>query len=177
MCESYHKQYGRDYLSVMPCNQYGPYDNFHPENSHVLPALLRRFHEAKVNNDPVVQVWGTGKAKREFMHVDDLADACVFLLEKANIASIYDEKISHINIGSGVEHSIEELVCTIKSTVGYKGEIVFDLSKPDGTLRKLMSSTRIRNLGWEPKINLIDGLKSTYEWYLDSEQQGTLREI
>lgn len=177
MCESYHKQYGRDYLSVMPCNQYGPYDNFHPENSHVLPALLRRFHEAKVNNDPVVQVWGTGKAKREFMHVDDLADACVFLLEKANIASIYDEKISHINIGSGVEHSIEELVCAIKSTVGYKGEIVFDLSKPDGTLRKLMSSARIKNLGWEPKINLIDGLKSTYKWYLNSEQQGTLREI
>ena len=177
MCESYYKQYERDYISVMPCNQYGPYDNFHPDNSHVLPALLRRFHEAKTNKQPVVKVWGTGKAKREFMHVDDLAKACIFILENIDIKKIYDQKISHINIGSGVEHSIEELVTTIKNVVGYEGEVAFDLSKPDGTMRKLMDSSKLNNLGWTPSINLEDGLRTTYSWYIESEKQGTIREI
>jgi|TARA_R100000008_G_scaffold78907_1_gene60216 GDP-L-fucose synthase len=177
MCESYHKQYGRDYISVMPCNQYGPYDNFHPNNSHVLPALLRRFHEAKGNAQSAVNVWGTGKAKREFMHVDDLASACIFILENVDIKKIYDQKISHINIGSGVEHSIEELVTTIKDVVKYEGEVAFDLSKPDGTMRKLMDSSRLNNLGWTPSISLEDGLKTTYDWYVESEKQGEIREI
>jgi GDP-L-fucose synthase len=177
MCESYYRQYERDYMSVMPCNQYGPYDNFHPDNSHVLPALLRRFHEAKTDEQPVVKVWGTGKAKREFMHVDDLASACIFILENVDAKKIYDQKISHINIGSGVECSIEGLVRTIKKVIGYEGEVVFDLSKPDGTLRKLMDSSRLNKLGWNSTINLEDGLRSTYNWYLRSEKEGSLREI
>jgi GDP-L-fucose synthase len=176
MCESYYKQFGREYISVMPCNQYGPHDNFHPENSHVFPALIRKFHEAKINSSPVVKVWGTGKARREFMHVDDLADACVFVLEKVNVSHVYDQKISHLNVGSGTDCSIEELVLTMKEVVGYKGDIAFDLSKPDGTLRKLMSSEKLRNFGWSSKIGLEEGLRSTYEWYVKAEKENSLRE-
>jgi GDP-L-fucose synthase len=171
MCESYFKQYDCDFISVMPCNQYGPNDNFHPKNSHVLPALLRRFHEAKVNKEETVEVWGTGKAKREFLHVDDLASACVFLLEKINSSEIYKKNISHLNIGSGEEISIANLARLIAGVVGYKGDISFQLDKPDGTLRKLMDVSRIKKLGWEPKVSLRDGLTQTYRWYVENETE------
>ena len=169
MCENYYKQYGSNFISVMPCNQYGENDNFHPENSHVLPALLRRFHEAKAKKLPEVQVWGTGKAKREFLHVDDLARACLHIIKKVNADDIYKENISHLNIGSGTEISIANLAKLIAKTVGYKGEIKFQLDKPDGTLRKLMDVTRIKKLGWEPKISLEKGLIETYNWYKKNE--------
>lgn len=169
MCESYYRQHGCNFLSVMPCNQYGPNDNFHPANSHVLPALLRRFHEAKKNNEPNVEVWGTGKAKREFLHVDDLASACTFLLENVEASSVYEKNISHLNIGSGEEISIADLTILIAKVVGYTGTISFQLDKPDGTLRKLMDSSRIRKLGWEPKIPLEKGLAETYNWYKENE--------
>jgi GDP-L-fucose synthase len=171
MCESYYKQYNCDFISVMPCNQYGPNDNFHPKNSHVLPALLRRFHEAAVNDETNVEVWGTGKAKREFLHVDDLARACVFLLENVSSSTIYQENISHLNIGSGEEISIASLAKLIAETVGYKGKISFQLDKPDGTLRKLMDVSRIKKLGWEPKLSLKEGLTQTYNWYKENETQ------
>ena len=169
MCESYYRQHGCNFLSVMPCNQYGPNDNFHPTNSHVLPALLRRFHEAKVKNESSVEVWGTGKAKREFLHVDDLAEACTFLLEKVEAYSIYEKNISHLNIGSGEEISIADLTTLIAKVVGYTGSIKFQLDKPDGTLRKLMDTSRIRKFGWEPKIPLEKGLIETYNWYKENE--------
>lgn len=169
MCESYYRQHGCNFLSVMPCNQYGPNDNFHPANSHVLPALLRRFHEAKKNNESNVEVWGTGKAKREFLHVDDLASACTFLLENVEASSVYEKNISHLNIGSGEEISIADLTILIAKVVGYTGTISFQLDKPDGTLRKLMDSSRIRKLGWEPKIPLEKGLAETYNWYKENE--------
>jgi GDP-L-fucose synthase len=171
MCESYYKQYDCDFISVMPCNQYGPNDNFHPKNSHVLPALLRRFHEARVNNETNVEVWGTGKAKREFLHVDDLASACVFLLESVNSSVIYKRNISHLNIGSGEEISIANLAKLIAKIVGYNGRISFQLDKPDGTLRKLMDVSRIKKLGWEPKFSLEEGLTQTYSWYKENEAQ------
>lgn len=169
MCESYYRQHGCNFLSVMPCNQYGPNDNFHPTNSHVLPALLRRFHEAKVKNESSVEVWGTGKAKREFLHVDDLAEACTFILEKVEASSIYEKNISHLNIGSGEEISIADLTTLIAKVVGYTGSIKFQLDKPDGTLRKLMDTSRIRKFGWEPKIPLEKGLIETYNWYKENE--------
>ena len=169
MCESYYKQYGSNFISVMPCNQYGENDNFHPENSHVLPALLRKFHEAKVKKLPEVEVWGTGKAKREFLHVDDLAQACLHVLKKVEADDIYKENISHLNIGSGTEISIANLAKLIAKTIGYEGEIKFQLDKPDGTLRKLMDITRIKKLGWEPKISLEKGLIETYNWYKENE--------
>ena len=168
MCESYYKQHGCNFISVMPTNLYGPNDNFHPKNSHVLPALLRRFHEAKINNEEDVKVWGTGKARREFMHVDDLANACLFVLENVEAAEIYGQKISHLNIGSGNDVSIAELSKLIKSVVEYKGEIEFDLNQPDGTLKKLMDSSRLKSLGWEHGISLKEGLKSTYNWYREN---------
>ena len=171
MCESYYRQYNCDFISVMPCNQYGPNDNFHPKNSHVLPALLRRFHEAAVNDETNVEVWGTGKAKREFLHVDDLARACVFLLENVSSSTIYRENISHLNIGSGEEISIAGLAKLIAEIVGYKGKISFQLDKPDGTLRKLMDVSRIKKLGWEPKLSLKEGLAQTYNWYKENETQ------
>ena len=171
MCESYYKQYKCDFISVMPCNQYGPNDNFHPKNSHVLPALLRRFHEAKENNETNVEVWGTGKARREFLHVDDLASACVFLLEDVSSSVIYKKNISHLNIGSGEEISIANLAKLIAKIVGYDGRISFQLDKPDGTLRKLMDVSRIKKLGWEPKFSLESGLTQTYNWYKENEAQ------
>jgi GDP-L-fucose synthase len=170
MCESYYKQYGCDFISVMPCNQYGPNDNFHPKNSHVLPALLRRFHEAKVNKSPSLKVWGTGKARREFMHVDDLANACMFILENTNATDVYNSNISHLNVGSGDDCSIDELVKTIKKVVQYEGEVEFDLTKPDGTLKKLMDSSRLRKMGWKPQVELESGIRDTYGWYLQNEE-------
>tara|TARA_R100000808_G_scaffold24932_1_gene59560 strand:+ start:38259 stop:39224 length:966 start_codon:yes stop_codon:yes gene_type:complete len=168
MCESYYKQYEKDFFSVMPANLYGENDNFHPENSHVLPALIRRFHEAKESGAPSVEVWGTGEAMREFMHVDDLADACVYALENVSAKDIYSQGISQLNIGTGEEISIKNLSHLIAKTVGYEGEITFDLSKPDGTLKRVLDNQRINKLGWKHKISLEDGLVSTYNWYKDN---------
>ena len=171
MCESYYKQYGCNFISVMPTNLYGPNDNFHPINSHVLPALLHRFHLAKVNNEPFVEIWGTGKAKREFMHVDDMADACLHIINNLEAKDLYSQNISQINIGSGFETTIHELAEKISLTVGYEGLIKFDLSKPDGTMRKLLDCTRLKKLGYTAKIKLEDGLKDTYNWYLNNQDK------
>lgn len=171
MCESYHKQHGCNFISVMPTNLYGPNDNFHPINSHVLPALLHRFHLAKINNEPFVEIWGTGNAKREFMHVDDMADACLHIIDKLDAKDLYSQNISQINIGSGFETTINELAEKISLTVGYEGSIKFDLSKPDGTMRKLLDCTRLKKLGYTAKIKLEDGLKDTYNWYLNNQDK------
>ncbi|XP_043726066.1 putative GDP-L-fucose synthase 2 isoform X2 [Telopea speciosissima] len=161
MCQAYRLQYGWDAISGMPTNLYGPNDNFHPENSHVLPALIRRFHEAKISNAKEVVVWGTGSPLREFLHVDDLADAVVFLMDKYS-------GLSHVNMGSGKEVSIKELAELVKEVVGFQGDLVWDSTKPDGTPRKLMDSSELANLGWAPKISLWDGLVDTYKWYLEN---------
>lgn len=171
MCESYYKQYGCNFISVMPTNLYGPFDNFHPMNSHVLPGLLHRIHLAKINNAPSVEIWGTGKAKREFMHVDDMATACLDVIDKLNAKDLYSQNVSQINIGSGQEVSIAELAQKIVEVVDYKGEIKFDLSKPDGTLRKLLDCKRLNQLGFKTKISLEEGLKSTYNWYLNNQDK------
>ncbi|MDK9606494.1 GDP-L-fucose synthase [Lelliottia wanjuensis] len=170
LCESYNRQYGRDYRSVMPTNLYGMNDNFHPENSHVIPALLRRFHEAKIANDAEVVVWGTGTPMREFLYVDDMAAASVHVMELSNDAytSATKSMLSHINVGTGVDCTIREMAETIARVVGFEGQIIFDASKPDGTPRKLMDISRLKNLGWEYQYDLYDGLKLTYEWYLDN---------
>lgn len=169
MGQAYREQYGFDVISAMPTNLYGPGDNFHPKNSHVLPALIRRFHEAKVQNISSVTIWGTGSPLREFLHVDDLADACVFLM------NTYSER-SHINVGCGQELSILELAQMVARAVGYTGQILTDPSKPDGTPRKLMDSSRLFDLGWTPHIRLEDGLKSTYAWYCEQLRHGEIRE-
>jgi GDP-L-fucose synthase len=171
LCESYNCQYGRDYRAVMPTNLYGPNDNFHPENSHVIPALLRRFHEAKINGDREVVIWGSGKPKREFLHVDDMAAACVFImnLPKEDLARVTDPILSHINIGTGEDCSIAELADTIKQVVDFPGKITFDTSKPDGTPRKLMNVSKLHNLGWTHSISLEEGLKQTYTWFQQNQ--------
>ncbi|EFJ24687.1 hypothetical protein SELMODRAFT_101073 [Selaginella moellendorffii] len=161
MCQAYRIQHKWDAISGMPTNLYGPHDNFHPENSHVLPALIRRFHEAKVNGAKEVVVWGTGSPLREFLHVDDLADAAVFLMDK------YSD-VPHINMGSGSEVSIKELAEMVKEVVGFPGELKWDASKPDGTPRKLMDSSKLATLGWKPRITLREGLTETYKWYVDN---------
>lgn len=173
LCESYNRQYGAgsnddraiDYRSVMPTNLFGPGDNYHPENSHVIPSLIRRFHEAKINNSPSVKVWGTGTPKREFLYVDDMARAAVHVmnLNKATYDRLTEPACSHINVGRGTDLTIKELAETIKSVVGFEGNIDFDPSKPDGTLRKLMDSQRLNRLGWAPTIGLKDGLALAYE--------------
>ena len=169
MCESYYKQYGDNFIAIMPCNLYGPNDNFHNEDSHVLPALIRRFHEAKENNEPYVEVWGTGKARREFMHVDDLADAAVFALQNIDAEHIYELNISHLNVGTGEDISIADLAKQVASTVGYEGEIKHQLDKPDGTLRKLLDVSRLHSFGWKHKIDLENGLSDTYGWYSEQD--------
>jgi len=171
LCESYNRQYGTDYRSVMPTNLYGTGDNFHPENSHVAPALMRRFHEAKQAGDAEVMVWGTGMVMRELLHVDDLAAACVHVmgLEMSKIEAVTEPMCSHINIGTGVDVTILELAETIQRVVGYEGKLVFDTSKPDGTPRKLLDVSKINSLGWKAKISLEDGLRSTYEWFLENQ--------
>ncbi|MEQ8881863.1 MAG: GDP-L-fucose synthase [Cyclobacteriaceae bacterium] len=156
LCESYRDQYGDNFISAMPTNLYGPNDNYDLNNSHVLPALIRKFHSAKVNKDPNVTVWGTGSPLREFLHVDDLAEALVFLMNN------YDEKL-FVNVGYGEDLSIKDLALLVKEVVGYEGELVFDNSKPDGTPRKLMDSSRIHKLGWKPKISLREGIAQVYE--------------
>lgn len=158
MCQAYRKQYGCDFISVMPCNLYGEYDNFHPSYSHVIPALIRKFVEAKTQEFPSVTVWGTGAARREFLFVDDMADACVFLMNNYS-----DEKI--INIGYGEDFTIKELVETISDVVGFYGDIIWDKTKPDGTPKRLLDSSRLIKMGWEPKYSLRDGLTKAVEWY------------
>jgi GDP-L-fucose synthase len=162
MCQSFNKQHGTKFISVMPTNLFGPNDNFDLESSHVLPALLRKFHEAKKNNDAGVVIWGTGKPRREFLHVDDLADACVFLMN-----SYEDSEI--VNIGTGEDIEIMRLAELIKKIVGFQGEIKNDLEKPDGTPRKLLDVSKLQNLGWKYKIPLEEGIKKTYEWFLRTE--------
>ncbi|MGP4154578.1 GDP-L-fucose synthase [Escherichia coli] len=170
LCESYNRQYGRDYRSVMPTNLYGINDNFHPENSHVIPALMRRFHEAKESGAPEVIVWGTGTPMREFLYVDDMAAASVHVMELDE--AIYQQNtqpmLSHINVGTGVDCSIREMAETMASVVGYQGKIVFDVTKPDGTPRKLMDVTRLKNLGWQYRYNLHEGLSVTYKWFIEN---------
>lgn len=172
LCESYNRQYGRDYRSVMPTNLYGPNDNFHPQNSHVIPALLRRFHEAKLRDDASVSAWGTGSPMREFLHVDDMAAASVFVMNLDK--SIYEQHtqpmLSHINVGTGVDCTIKELTETVAKVVGFKGEIEWDTLKPDGAPRKLMDVSRLRNLGWSYSIDLEDGLRDAYQWFLDHQE-------
>lgn len=165
LCENYYRQYGSDFYSVMPTNLYGPNDNFNPETSHVLPALIRKFHEAKVRNLPSVTLWGSGKPMREFLFVEDLAEAIVFLMENIKAKDIYEQGISHINIGTGKDLTIDELAYIISDVVNYSGKIEYDTGKPDGTPRKLMDVSRINNLGWKYKTELRDGIEKTYNWF------------
>lgn len=165
LCENYYQQYGCNFFSAMPTNLYGPNDNFDLETSHVLPALIRKFHEAKVNNKTEVILWGTGKPKREFLYVDDLAEAILFLLENVNAKDLYDNGISQINVGTGEDLTIDELAKKISNLVGYNSKIVYDSSKPDGTPKKLMDISRLHKLGWKHKTSLEEGIKLTYEFF------------
>ncbi|WP_064791782.1 GDP-L-fucose synthase [Shewanella woodyi] len=173
LCESYSRQYGRDYRSVMPTNLYGPFDNFHPENSHVIPALLRRFHEAKLNGDKEVIAWGSGRPMREFLYVEDMAAASIHVmnLELSTYGANTEPMLSHINVGTGVDCTIQELVETVARVVGYTGDIIFDVTKPDGTPRKLMSVGRLKSLGWKYSVSLEEGLTLTYEWFINNEKR------
>jgi GDP-L-fucose synthase len=169
LCDSYRTQYGDDFISAMPTNLYGPGDNYHPENSHVIPALLRRFHEATRSGAPEVVIWGSGTPMREFLHVDDMAAASVFVmqLDDAVYRAHTQPMLSHINVGSGVDFTIRELAETVARVTGYQGRLSFDASKPDGTPRKLMDVSRLAALGWQASIGLEDGLRDAYRWYLD----------
>lgn len=176
MCKAYHTQYGSRFISVMPTNLYGPGDNYDLENAHVLPALIRKFHEAKINNEPAVTIWGTGTPRREFLYVDDVAAACFFLMNTYEDPSI-------VNIGCGEDFSIKEMAETIKKITGYTGELVFDISKPDGTMQKLLDVTKLNNQGWKHSINLTEGLVETYkdfcnkyEYYINKKRTKTLQE-
>jgi GDP-L-fucose synthase len=168
LCETYRRQYGDDFISAMPTNLYGPGDNFDLEGGHVLPALMRRFHEAREAGDGSVTVWGTGTARREFLHVDDLADACLFLMDRYSEAG-------HVNVGTGVDLTIRELAETVRDLVYPEGKLVFDTSRPDGMPRKVLDVSRLTDLGWTATTSLADGLADTYRWYLEAAQQGTLR--
>lgn len=172
LCESYNRQYGRDYRSVMPTNLYGENDNFHPENSHVIPALMRRFHEAKLRGDAEVVVWGTGTPMREFLYVDDMAAASVHVMELDNqtYQSNTEPMLSHINVGTGVDCTIREMAETMAKVVGFNGQVVFDSTKPDGTPRKLMDVSRLAALGWCYKVSLEEGLWKTYQWFLANQE-------
>jgi GDP-L-fucose synthase len=169
LCESYNRQHGTDFRSVMPTNLYGEGDYFHPDNSHVIPALMQRFHKAKIDNDKEVVVWGTGNAMREFLYVDDMAVASLFVLELDD--KIYQANtqpmLSHINVGTGKDVSIREMAETMKQVVGFEGELIFDITKPDGAPRKLIDISRLKSMGWKYSVDLDNGLKQTYKWYLD----------
>jgi GDP-L-fucose synthase len=173
LCESYNRQYGTDFRSLMPTNLYGPGDNFDLENSHVIPALLRKFHDARETGAQTVEIWGTGKPRREFLHVDDMASACVHVmgLDPDTYRANTGPMLSHINVGTGVDVTIGELAATIKEVVGFEGEIRFDTTKPDGTPRKLLDTSRLSTLGWTAETDLASGLKQTYEWFLASRDQ------
>lgn len=176
MCESFNRQYGHDYRSVMPTNLYGPNDNFHPTNSHVIPAMMQRFHEAVITKKEEVIIWGSGKPMREFLHVEDMASACIYLMnlnqEKLH-RLIPDQMCSHINIGTGIDITIHDLALLMAETVGFKGKLIFDDSKPDGTKRKVLNVSRLNSLGWKSAIGLEEGLKTTYKWFIDNQK--TLR--
>jgi len=176
LCESYNRQYGRDYRSIMPTNLYGINDNFHPENSHVIPSLIRRFHEALTTNAKEVVIWGSGTPMREFLHVDDMASASVYVMEldTNRYQMNTDPMLSHINVGTGTDCTIAELAKLIADIVGYNGQLLFDSTKPDGTPRKLMDVSKLKEFGWESSISLEEGLKNTYSWFLDSLK--TIRE-
>ena len=173
LCESYNRQYGTDYRSVMPTNLYGINDNFHPENSHVVPALLRRFHEAKMQDLPSVTVWGSGSPMREFLYVDDMAGACLHVMNLPK--EVYGEHVlpmsSHINVGTGKDCTIRELANTIARAVGYRGDILWDTSKPDGTPRKLLDVGLLKRLGWQYSVELDEGIKRTYQWFLQNQEK------
>lgn len=170
LCESYNRQYGRDYRSVMPTNLYGPNDNYHPENSHVVPALIRRFYEAVNDGEEEIVIWGTGTPRREFMHVADMASACVHIMNLMQpiYQSHTSSMCSHVNVGTGKDCTIRELAETIADISGYKGQLIFDVSKPDGMPRKLLDVSKLRELGWESTIDLKDGLRDAYRWYVES---------
>ena len=171
MCESYNRQYGRDYRSVMPTNLYGSFDNYHPKNSHVIPALLRRFHEAVETDAPEIVIWGSGTPMREFLHVDDMAAASMHVMDLAD--HVYQDHtqpmLSHINVGTGVDCTIRELAETIAEVTEFKGSLVFDKTKPDGTPRKLLDTARLNALGWQPEIDLRHGLQMAYDWFVDNQ--------
>jgi len=173
LCESYNRQYGTDYRSLMPTNLYGPGDNFNLENSHVLPALIRRFHEAKESGASVVSVWGTGKARREFLFVDDLAAAAVYVmsLNREVYASQTEQRMSHINVGTGKDCDVAELADLIAEVTGFSGKILWDKSKPDGAPQKLLDIKKIKALGWQHTTDLTDGLRKTYDWYLKNKKE------
>ncbi len=176
LCESYNRQYQRDYRSVMPTNLYGPYDNFHPENSHVIPALLRRFHEAVEQGVDTVTIWGSGKPMREFLHVDDMAAASIHVmnLDRFTYDANTQPMLSHINVGTGVDCTIRELAETIVKVTGFQGKLEFDATKPDGTPRKLMDVSRLKDLGWSYSISLEDGLKDAYHWFVENHTDARL---
>ncbi len=169
LCESYNRQYGTDYRSVMPTNLYGPGDNFHPQNSHVMPALIRRFHEAAASGADEVVIWGTGTPRREFLHVEDMAEASLFVfnLDKDTYEATTQPMLSHINVGFGEDVTIAQLAGIIAEVTGFQGRIAFDASKPDGTMRKLMDSSRLNSMGWKAHIALVDGVQKTYEWFIE----------
>ena len=173
LCESYNRQYGTDYRSIMPTNLYGVNDNFHPENSHVVPALLRRFHEAKMQDLPSVTVWGSGSPMREFLYVDDMAGACLHVMNLPK--EVYGEHVlpmsSHINVGTGKDCTIRELANTIARAVGYQGDILWDTSKPDGTPRKLLDVSLLKRLGWQYSVELDEGIERTYQWFLQNQEK------
>jgi len=173
LCESYNRQYNTNYRSIMPTNLYGPNDNFHPKNSHVIPALIRKFHEAKVENKSFVEVWGSGKPMREFLHVDDMADASIYIMnfDKKILESEVSPMLSHINIGTGIDISIKNMSLLIKDIVGYKGKIMFNDKMPDGAKRKLLNISRVHNLGWSPSIDLKTGIKETYKWFVQNSNK------
>ncbi len=173
LCESYNRQYGTDYRSVMPTNLYGHNDNFHLENSHVIPAMIRKFHDAKINQSDTVALWGTGTAMREFLHVDDMAAASIHVLglSKAQYESNTEPMLSHLNVGTGIDVTIKELAETIQAVVGFTGVIVWDITKPDGTPRKLMDVRKVKALGWQPKVSLKVGLTDTYQWFINNQDQ------
>ena len=169
MCQSYNRQYKTNFIACMPTNLYGFNDNFNPNTSHVLPALVKKFHDAKINNAKSVVLWGTGKPKREFLYVDDMADACILMMEKFNPTKEQNEKGEiFMNIGCGVDITILQLAKLVKSIVGFNGEIEYDLSKPDGTPRKLVDITKIKSLGWKPKVSLEKGIEKMYKWYINN---------
>jgi GDP-L-fucose synthase len=171
MCESYNRQFGRDYRCAMPTNLYGENDNYHGNNSHVIPALIKRFHEAKINGSSSVSVWGSGNAMREFLCVDDAADACHLLMniDKLNYESVVEPMLSQVNIGTGKDIPIKKLVSILAKVVSFKGDIVFDTDKPDGTPRKVMDISRISSLGWKPKYELEEGLSNAYSWFVKNQ--------
>ena len=172
LCESYNRQHGTNYRSIMPTNLYGPYDNFHPENSHVVPSLIQKFHNAKINNNNSVEIWGTGNPRREFLYVDDMASASIFIMNLED--KIYEKNtqpmLSHINVGTGVDLAIRDLAELIKNITEFKGDIKFNSSMPDGTPRKLLDVTRLTSIGWSSKISLKEGIRRTYDWFLSNQE-------